>query len=198
MAKNKGKKKGGMAAALRALIIVALLLVIAVSVYSAVSSLMGSGESPSPGEATRTEQAQEPSGGGSPQQGASGGGSPGQSAAPKLDEDGSYTSREDVALYLWTYGKLPGNFITKSAAQKKGWEGGSLEKYAPGKSIGGDRFGNYEKLLPEGIKYRECDIDTKGSKSRGEKRIVYAEDCSLIYYTEDHYKSFELLYGEEP
>jgi hypothetical protein len=188
MAKNKVKKKGGMATALRALIIVALLLVIALSVYSAVSSLMGSGESPSPGGSTRTEQAQEPSGGGSP----------GQAAEPSLDEDGSYTSKDDVALYLWTYGKLPGNFITKSAAQKKGWEGGSLEKYAPGKSIGGDRFGNYEKLLPEGIKYRECDIDTKGSKSRGEKRIVYAEDCSLIYYTEDHYKSFELLYGEEP
>ena len=196
MAKNKVKKKGGMAAALRALIIVALLLVIAVSVYSAVSSLMGSGEGSSPGEATRTEQAQEPSGGS--HQGSSGGGSSGQAAEPSLDEGGSYTSREDVALYLWTYGKLPGNFITKSAAQKKGWEGGSLEKYAPGKSIGGDRFGNYEKLLPEGIKYRECDIDTKGSKSRGEKRIVYAEDCSLIYYTEDHYKSFELLYGEEP
>ncbi|MBQ1907027.1 MAG: ribonuclease, partial [Firmicutes bacterium] len=110
---------------------------------------MGSGESSSPGEATRTEQAQGPSGGS--QQGSSGGGSSGQAAAPKLDEGGSYTSKEDVALYLWTYGKLPGNFITKSAAQKKGWEGGSLEKYAPGKSIGGDRFGNYEKLLPEGI-----------------------------------------------
>ena len=116
---------------------------------------------------------------------------------PALDEDGNYTSKEDVALYLWTYGKLPDNFITKSAAQKKGWEGGSLERYAPGKSIGGDRFGNYEGLLPKDLKYRECDIDTKGAKSRGEKRIVYTEDCSLIYYTEDHYKSFELLYGEE-
>ena len=32
--------------------------------------------------------------------------------------------------------------------------------------------------------------------SRGAKRIVFSND-GLIYYTEDHYKSFELLYGEE-
>ncbi|MBQ4506942.1 MAG: ribonuclease [Firmicutes bacterium] len=121
----------------------------------------------------------------------------GEAGEEVLAEDGSYTSKEDVALYLWTYGKLPGNFITKTAAQKKGWEGGSLEKYAPGKCIGGDRFGNYEGHLPDGVKYRECDIDTLGAKSRGEKRIVYAEDCSAIYYTEDHYNSFELLYGKE-
>ena len=94
-------------------------------------------------------------------------------------------------------GALPRNYITKAQARALGWRGGPLEPFAPGKSIGGDRFGNYERRLPAGS-YRECDIDTKGSKSRGEKRIVYAEDCSLIYYTEDHYKSFELLYGEEP
>ncbi len=114
------------------------------------------------------------------------------------DEDGSYDSKEDVALYLWTYGRLPSNYITKKEAEKLGWNGGSLEKYAPGKCIGGSTFGNYEGLLPKGMKYKECDIDTLGEKSRGAKRIVFAEDCSLIYYTGDHYKSFELLYGEEP
>lgn len=35
-----------------------------------------------------------------------------------------------------------------------------------------------------------------GADSRGAKRIVFSND-GLIYYTEDHYKSFELLYGEE-
>lgn len=112
-----------------------------------------------------------------------------------IAEDGSYTSKEDVALYLETYDKLPGNFITKKEAQALGWEGGSLEPYAPGKCIGGDKFGNYEKLLPEadGRTYKECDIDTLGAKSRGAKRIVYSSD-GLIYYTEDHYASFELLY----
>ncbi len=115
-----------------------------------------------------------------------------------IDEDGSYTSKEDVALYIRTYGKLPGNFITKKEAEKLGWTGGSLEKYAPGKCIGGDRFGNYEELLPtkSGRQYTECDIDTLGKKSRGAKRIVFSND-GLIFYTDDHYESFTQLYPEE-
>ena len=105
---------------------------------------------------------------------------------------GSYTSKRDVAEFLHVYGQLPGNFITKAEAQALGWPGGDLSKYAPGKSIGGDRFGNYEGALPTDKKYRECDIDYKGGK-RGAKRIVYSED-GYIYYTEDHYESFEQLY----
>ena len=115
---------------------------------------------------------------------------------PTLAEDGSYTTKEDVALYIHLYGHLPDNFITKKEAQELGWSSGSLEKYAPGKCIGGDRFGNYEGLLPKGKKYTECDIDTLGAKSRGAKRIVYSDD-GCIYYTDDHYESFTLLYGEE-
>ncbi len=115
-----------------------------------------------------------------------------------IDEDGTYTTKDDVALYIYTYGRLPKNFITKKEAQALGWEGGSLEPYAPGMCIGGSHFGNYEGLLPEkdGRKYTECDIDTLGKKSRGAKRIVFSND-GLIYYTDDHYESFELLYGEE-
>ena len=112
-----------------------------------------------------------------------------------ISADGVYTSKEDVALYLDTYGCLPDNFITKAEARALGWEGGGLEDYAPGKCIGGDHFGNYEGLLPEDRDYTECDIDTLGRDSRGAKRIVFSED-GLIYYTEDHYESFELLYGE--
>ncbi len=116
--------------------------------------------------------------------------------AAALDADGSYTSKEDVALYIYTYGELPQNFITKKQAEALGWTGGSLEKYAPGKCIGGGKFGNYEGLLPTapGRVYYECDIDTLGAKSRGAKRIVYSND-GLIYYTGDHYESFTLLYG---
>ena len=115
-----------------------------------------------------------------------------------LDPDGSYTTKEDVALYIHLYGQLPSNFITKSQARKLGWESGGLEDYAPGKCIGGDRFGNYEGLLPEdpGRSYKECDIDTLGASSRGAKRIVFSND-GLVYYTDDHYESFTLLYGEE-
>ena len=117
---------------------------------------------------------------------------------PAIDADGTYTGKEDVALYIHTYGHLPGNFITKKEAQALGWSGGSLEPYAPGKCIGGSRFGNYEGLLPEadGRTYTECDIDTLGADSRGAKRIVFSND-GLIYYTDDHYASFQLLYGEE-
>ncbi|MCI8970323.1 MAG: ribonuclease [Oscillibacter sp.] len=121
--------------------------------------------------------------------------SPGEDVLP---EDGSYTSKEDVAFYIHTYGRLPDNFITKKEAQNLGWPGGDLEPYAPGMCIGGNRFGNYEGLLPEakGRTYTECDIDTLGARSRGAKRIVFSND-GLIYYTEDHYESFELLYGDE-
>lgn len=110
-----------------------------------------------------------------------------------IAEDGSYTSKEDVALYLRTYGKLPRNFITKSEANKLGWEGGDLWRYAPGKSIGGDVFGNREGLLPKknGRTWYECDIDYAGG-SRGAKRIVYSDD-GLIYYTDDHYETFTEL-----
>lgn len=112
-----------------------------------------------------------------------------------ITADGIYTAKEDVALYIHTYGCLPSNFMTKDEARKLGWEGGSLEEYAPGMCIGGDRFGNYEGLLPEDRDYTECDIDTLGAEKRGAKRIVFSDD-GLIFYTEDHYESFELLYGE--
>lgn len=117
---------------------------------------------------------------------------------PVIDEDGVYTTKEDVALYIHTYGRLPGNFITKKEAEKLGWPGGDLRPYAPGKCIGGDRFGNYEGLLPakKGRTYTECDIDTLDASKRGAKRIVFSND-GLIYYTGNHYESFELLYGEE-
>lgn len=115
-----------------------------------------------------------------------------------IDRGGTYTSKEDVALYLYLYGELPDNFITKSEAERLGWEGGSVERYAPGKCIGGDKFGNREGLLPKasGRQYYECDIDTLGADSRGAKRIVFSND-GLIYYTDDHYESFELLYTKE-
>ncbi len=114
-----------------------------------------------------------------------------------LDEKGSYTSKDDVANYIHEFGHLPDNFITKKEARALGWTGGSLEEYAPGKSIGGDYFGNYEGLLPtkKGRKYYECDIDTLGKKKRGAKRIIFSND-GLVFYTEDHYESFELIYGE--
>ena len=111
-----------------------------------------------------------------------------------LDEEGWYTDRDTVALYLAQYGTLPQNYITKKEAQALGWEGGSLEPYAPGCSIGGDHFGNYEGALPEGS-YTKCDIDA-GPDGRGAKRLVFSDD-GLIFYTEDHYETFTLLTVED-
>ena len=115
-----------------------------------------------------------------------------------IDEDGHYNSKEEVALYIHLYGKLPENYITKSECQDLGYSNSQAQYAVPDGAIGGDRFGNREGLLPEapGRTWTECDIDTWGKNSRGTKRIVFSND-GLVYYTDDHYESFELLYGEE-
>ncbi len=122
----------------------------------------------------------------------------GQADVLTVEESGSYTSKEEVALYIHLFGHLPDNYITKREAEALGWDSraGNLWEVAPGMSIGGSRFGNYEGALPdkEGRKYYECDIDYEGGY-RGAKRIIYSDD-GLIFYTEDHYKTFEELYSQ--
>ena len=117
-----------------------------------------------------------------------------KSTAPAADDgvvqDGEYYDKRQVAAYIRKFkGKLPKNYITKAKARSLGWEGGPLEPFAPGKAIGGDWFGNYEHRLPDGT-YRECDIDTRG-KQRGVKRLIYTPHGQKIYYTGDHYETFE-------
>lgn len=119
--------------------------------------------------------------------------------APALPEDGQYDDKDNVALYIHLYGKLPSNYVTKKDAEALyGWQGGALDVIAPGKAIGGNYYGNYEGLLPDadGREWTECDIGTIGQTKRGAERIVFSND-GLIYYTPDHYESFEPLYGEE-
>ena len=115
-----------------------------------------------------------------------------------ISESSAYSSKDEVAEYLHEFGHLPPNYLTKKEAQDLGWVAskGNLWEVAPGKSIGGDRFGNREGLLPEapGRKYYECDIDFDGSY-RNAKRIIYSND-GLSFYTEYHYESFRQLYGE--
>ena len=119
-----------------------------------------------------------------------------QIPAQAIARDGVYTQKEDVAAYLAAYGELPGNFITKAEARALGWSGGDLRPYAQDTAIGGDRFGNLEGLLPKmrGRVYYECDVNTLNQPSRGAERIVYSND-GLIFYTGDHYASFEQLHG---
>ena len=118
-----------------------------------------------------------------------------------LDENKSYNSNSDVADYIYKYGHLPDNYVTKAEAQSLGWIGGNVDAVLPGKSIGGNRFfANYsgENGLPlaEGRYYTECDVNTVGADGRGEDRLVFSND-GLIYITTDHYMTFELLYGQE-
>ena len=102
-----------------------------------------------------------------------------------IDEDGIYDSKEEVALYIHTYGKLPKNYVTKSRYNKS-------DRY---QCVGGDRFYNKEGRLPNGETYYECDIDTYGITSRGAKRLVWTKS-GIVYYTGDHYETFTKLYGE--
>lgn len=116
-----------------------------------------------------------------------------------IREDGQYNSKEDVSLYLHLYGKLPSNYVTKKEAKKMGWVAskGNLRDVCKGCSIGGDVYYiDHEKVLPlkEGRDYHECDIDYEGG-TRNAKRLVYSND-GLIFYTDDHYKTFTLLYGD--
>ena len=105
---------------------------------------------------------------------------------------GPIIAPQDIADYIFEHGRLPDNFITKKEAQKLGWDSSYnyVSDVAPGKSIGGDRFGNYEGLLPskKGRTWYEADCYyTKGK--RNAHRILYSND-GLVYYTDDHYESF--------
>ena len=110
-------------------------------------------------------------------------------------QDQAYTDKDHVAAYIRIYRKLPPNYITKAEARSLGWKDkGTLDQVAPGKSIGGDRFSNYEKILPDapGRSWKECDIDyVRGN--RNAKRICFSND-GLIYYTSSHYQDFEKIY----
>lgn len=108
-----------------------------------------------------------------------------------IDEDGIYDTKDEVALYLYTYHHLPSNYMTKKEARKLGWSGGALNRTVKNMCIGGDIYRNYEGALPD-IRgnYYECDIDTINRSGRGGKRIVWSDDYD-IYYTEDHYNTFE-------
>ncbi|ETA80807.1 ribonuclease domain-containing protein [Youngiibacter fragilis] len=114
----------------------------------------------------------------------------------KLREDGHYYTKDDVAEYIHTFGKLPENFITKDEAEDLGWVAGkgNLWEVSDKLVIGGDRFGNREGLLPKatGRVWYECDVNYEGG-FRGDDRIVFSND-GLIYFTSDHYASFKKLY----
>ena len=122
-----------------------------------------------------------------------------EAADPPEEEAGPVTEPQAIADYLFKHGELPENFITKEEAQDLGWDSSRnyVSDVAPGKSIGGDRFGNYEGQLPKakGRKFFECDANYTGGK-RGPQRIVYSSD-GRVWYTKDHYGTFEELFPSD-
>lgn len=97
----------------------------------------------------------------------------------------------DTVRSLRATKRLPDRYVTKREAERLGWRPGSdLCRVARGKTIGGDRFGNYERRLPvvQGRVWREADLDFNCGR-RGAKRLLFSSD-GLIYVTIDHYESF--------
>ena len=105
---------------------------------------------------------------------------------------GEYTSMEEVALYIHTYGTVPPNFVSKTKARNAGWEAseGNLWDVLPGRSIGGGGWHNDEEVMPGEYydQWYECDINYEGGY-RGAERLVYS-DNGMIFYTPDHYESY--------
>lgn len=110
------------------------------------------------------------------------------SNSPSIDER---TKEAVVVAYVKAHGQLPDYYITKAEARKKGWiaSKGNLCEVLPGRAIGGDRFGNREKLLPEksGRQWFEGDLNYDCGR-RNADRILFSSD-GLIYVTHDHYKT---------
>jgi len=98
--------------------------------------------------------------------------------------------------YIHLHGALPPCFITKGEARKLGWQPGRrLWDVAPGRSMGGNRFGNRENRLPRKYerRYLEADLDYDGGR-RGAKRLVFVSrepGAWWIWVTVDHYNSFQ-------
>lgn len=89
-------------------------------------------------------------------------------------------------------GRLPSRYVTKGEARALGWQPGrDLWAVAPGRSIGGDIFGNRERRLPPLARnaYREADLDYRGGR-RNARRLVFGTDGSR-WVTMDHYDTFE-------
>lgn len=121
-----------------------------------------------------------------------------ESEALTVIEGEPYLTMEEVAEYVHLYKELPPNYLTKDEAEELGWnpQAGNLWEVAEGRAIGGNRFGNREGLLPQapGRQYYEADVNYTGGH-RNAERIVFSND-GLIFYTDDHYETFEQLYGE--
>lgn len=105
--------------------------------------------------------------------------------------DSVYNQKEDVALYLVAFKKMPSNYYERDEFSKL------ASKFTQENLIScyGGKFSNREKILPLNDSYHELDINYRGG-GRGAERIVFNNNYSIVYYTSDHYKSFVRVYNE--
>ncbi len=101
------------------------------------------------------------------------------------------TGEEVVIDYVKKNGRLPGYYLTKNEAKKRGWNPseGNLCEVLPGRAIGGDPFANREKKLPKGTRYYEADVNYSCG-NRNADRIVFDEKGD-VWLSHDHYRTFE-------
>lgn len=101
------------------------------------------------------------------------------------------TQEKTVINYVKQNHQLPSYYITKNEARQQGWNPskGNLCEVLPGRAIGGDTFNNREKVLPQGEKYFEADVNYHCG-SRNADRIIFTKNGD-VYLTKNHYKSFE-------
>lgn len=114
---------------------------------------------------------------------------PEQSSPASIEQ---LTQPQQVVKYLQLHHRLPDFYLTKKQARAQGWDPqqGNLCSVLPGKAIGGDRFSNRERRLPEakGRNWWEADVNYRCGR-RGRDRLLYSSD-GLIYLTQDHYQHF--------
>jgi ribonuclease len=113
----------------------------------------------------------------------------------KLNQSlGVAQAAEPLIESLRATGRLPANYVTKSAAVAAGWTPGKpVGSAIPGAQIGGDVFQNTSSILPStpGRVWYETDVGLSSTVSRSKQpgtRLLYSND-GLLYVTSDHYNS---------
>src|SRR5690606_7228845 len=96
---------------------------------------------------------------------------------PASNEIDELTADRNVIDYVKQNKALPDYYLTKAEARKQGWVAskGNLCDVLPGKAIGGDKFSNREKTLPNGKQYFEADVNYSCGR-RNADRIVYTKN----------------------
>lgn len=111
-------------------------------------------------------------------------------SAQSSQDISALTAEKVVVDYVKKHHQLPDYYVTKSKARSQGWSPsrGNLCDVLPRKAIGGDRFGNRERKLPQGKRYYEADINYDCGR-RDVDRLIYTLEGE-VWVTYDHYQSF--------